>query len=192
MEANFDPKLYENREIRIEETKIPGLLKIDLVVNGDERGWFKENYQKTKLEAAGFPKEFKPVQMNVSANKEKGSTRGIHAEPWNKYVSVQQGKAFVAIVDLREGKNFGVVETMELTPDKAIYIPKGCGNSYQALTDNVIYAYLVDDHWSPEGKYLSVNLADPDLNIDWPIPLDKATISDKDKNTPFLKGIQND
>jgi dTDP-4-dehydrorhamnose 3,5-epimerase len=188
--TNYDTSLYENKEIRINKTKIPGLLQLDLVLNGDERGWFKENYQVEKLQKLGFPKEFVPMQMSVSANKEKGVTRGIHAEPWNKYISIQTGKIFAAIVDLREGPTFGEVEEFELTPDKAIYVPEGCGNSFQTLENDVIYTYLVDKCWSPDAKYKLINLADPEFDINWPIPLDEAIISDKDKGHPFLKDLK--
>jgi dTDP-4-dehydrorhamnose 3,5-epimerase len=186
---NYSSSLYENKEIGIKKTKIPGLLSIDLVLNGDERGWFKENFQREKLVAQGFPRDFQPIQMNVSANKERGVTRGIHAEPWNKYISIQSGKIFTAIVDLRKGKSFGLVETLEMTPGKAMYVPKGCGNAFQTLTSDVLYTYLVDAHWSPEAKYTLVNLADPELNISWPIPLNEAIISDKDKGHPLLKDL---
>jgi dTDP-4-dehydrorhamnose 3,5-epimerase len=72
---------------------------------------------------------------------------------------------------------------------KAIYVPKGCGNSFQTLTSGVVYTYLVDAHWSPESKYTLTNLADPALGINWPISIDKAIISEKDKTHPFLKDI---
>jgi len=187
---NYASDLYKNKDLKLHKTSIPGLLLIDLVVFGDSRGWFKENFQREKLVAQGFPKNFNIVQNNVSSNKNTGVTRGIHAEPWDKYISINSGKIFCAIVELRSNGVFGTVETFELTPGNAIFVPRGCGNSFQTLTDNVDYTYLVNDHWSPDAKYTLTNLADPDLHIKWPIPLDKAIISDKDKNQPFLKDIK--
>ena len=35
--------------MRITETAIPGLLVLDLDVHGDNRGWFKENWQREKI-----------------------------------------------------------------------------------------------------------------------------------------------
>ena len=188
--SNYNPALYENQELKIETTHIPGLLFIDLVLYGDERGWFKESFQREKLIQLGFSPDFEVVQNNVSSNNQAGATRGIHAEPWNKYISLSRGKAFTAIVDLRKGPSFGVVEAFTLTPDKALFVPKGCGNSFQALTDNTDYVYLVDAHWSPDAQYTQVNLADPELNIAWPIPLSQAIISAKDKTLPLLKDIK--
>lgn len=51
--------------------------------------------------------DFGPVQNNISFNASPGVTRGIHAEPWDKYISVATGKVFGAWVDLREGPSFG-------------------------------------------------------------------------------------
>ncbi|MEX0668600.1 MAG: dTDP-4-dehydrorhamnose 3,5-epimerase [Candidatus Saccharimonadales bacterium] len=187
MGAEMNPQAKSELEVR--ETDIPGLLDIDLVVNGDNRGWFKENYQAAKLHELGFPERFEAVQNNISFNAERGVTRGIHAEPWDKYISIAHGEVFTAIVDLRAGETFGVVETFHLDPSKAIYVPRGCGNSFQTLEDNVVYTYLVNEHWSPEAKYTMLNLADPDVAIDWPIPLAEATLSDKDKAHPLLKDV---
>lgn len=173
------------KELAVRETKIPGLLVLDLPVFGDDRGWFKENWQREKMVKLGLP-DFKPVQNNISFNKKRGATRGIHAEPWDKFISVAAGRVFAAIVELREGDNIGLVETFELGPSNAIFVPRGLGNSYQALEDGTVYSYLVNAHWSPEVKYSAVNLADKDLNIAWPIPLEKAEISEKDKNNMSL------
>ena len=61
------------------ETSIPGLVVWDLPVHGDSRGWFKENWQREKMSAAGLP-DFEPVQNNISFNDTVGTTRGIHAD----------------------------------------------------------------------------------------------------------------
>ena len=34
------------KELKVEKTNIPGLLVFDLPVHGDNRGWFKENWQR--------------------------------------------------------------------------------------------------------------------------------------------------
>jgi dTDP-4-dehydrorhamnose 3,5-epimerase len=132
-------------DVTISKTRIPDLLHIDLTVHGDNRGWFKENYQAAKLREAGFP-DFEPVQNNFSFNAEVGVTRGIHAEPWEKYISLATGRCFAAIVDLRPGDSFGTLETFELTPGNAIFVPRDCGNSFQTLEPNVVYTYLVNAH----------------------------------------------
>jgi dTDP-4-dehydrorhamnose 3,5-epimerase len=171
--------------LQVEETTIPGLLRVGLALYEDGRGWFKEGFQRAKLEAQGFP-PFEIVQNNVSFNAEVGVTRGIHAEPWDKYISLAHGRAFAAVVDLRGGGTHGRVETFELTPGNAIFVPRGCGNSYQTLTPDVVYTYLVNEHWSADAEYTLIQAFDPALGIDWPIPEADAIRSEKDRNHPPL------
>lgn len=176
------------KPLRAERTNIPDMLVFDLAVHGDSRGWFKENWQRAKQVGLGLP-DLGPVQNNISFNAERGVTRGIHAEPWDKYISVATGSVFGAWVDLRPGKSFGQVYTCVIDPSKAIYVPRGVGNSFQALEDGTAYTYLVNAHWSADLKktYTFVNLADPDLNIEWPIPLEQCELSEADKAHPMLK-----
>ena len=176
------------RELRVEVTPIPGLLVVQMPVHGDNRGWFKENWQREKMVAAGLP-DFGPVQNNVSFNDAVGTTRGIHAEPWDKFVSVATGRIFGAWVDLRAGPTFGAVFTAELDPARAVFVPRGVGNAYQTLEPATAYVYLVNDHWTPDAQYAAVNLADETAAIDWPIPLERAELSAKDRAHPRLADV---
>lgn len=176
------------KQLQVVETPIPGMVVLELPVHGDARGWFKENWQREKMTALGLP-DFGPVQNNVSFNDAVGTTRGIHAEPWDKWVSVATGRIFGAWVDLREGDSFGTVFTVELDPSRAIFVPRGVGNSYQTLAQDTAYTYLVNDHWSPDASYSFLNLADETVAIDWPIPLADVEISEKDKNHPRLAEV---
>ncbi len=176
-----------SKKLTAHETPIPGVVLYDLPVHGDNRGWFKENWQREKMVALGLP-DFRPVQNNISFNEKAGTTRGIHAEPWDKFISVATGKIFGAWVDLREGPSFGAVFTAVMDPSQAIFIPRGVGNAFQTLEDNTAYTYLVNDHWSADaqGQYTFLNLADETAAIEWPVPLAEAELSDKDKAHPRL------
>jgi dTDP-4-dehydrorhamnose 3,5-epimerase/reductase len=178
------------KDLSARPTTIPGLTVFTLPVHGDNRGWFKENWQRSKMVELGLP-DFHPVQNNISFNEKAGTTRGIHAEPWDKFVSVASGKIFGAWVDLREGDSFGAVYTQELDASEAIFIPRGVANSFQTLEDNTAYVYLVNDHWSAsaQSEYTFLNLADETVDIAWPIPLDRAELSDKDRAHPRLAGV---
>lgn len=183
---NFNPNEYN--ELTVTETPIPGFYVVKLPVHGDNRGWFKENYQKEKMEALGLP-AFEVVQNNFSFNDKRGATRGLHAEPWEKFISLANGRVFCAWVDLRAGDSFGRTFTLELNPGIAVFIPRGVANGYQTLEDNVTYTYLVNAHWSPDVKYVAVNLFDPALCIEWPIPQDQAVVSEKDLANPMLAEV---
>ena len=176
------------KALRANATPIPGLVVWELPVHGDNRGWFKENWQREKMVAAGLP-DFGPVQNNMSFNDAVGTTRGIHAEPWDKFVSVATGRIFGAWVDLRSGPTFGTAFTAELDPSRAVFVPRGVGNAFQTLEPNTAYIYLVNDHYSPDADYTSVNLADETVAIDWPIPLERAELSAKDRAHPRLADV---
>ena len=174
--------------LSVSPSPIPGLLVVELPVHGDARGWFKETWHRAKMTAAGVP-DFGPVQQNVSFNDAVGTTRGIHAEPWDKWVTVATGRVFGAWVDLREGPTFGAVFTIEIDPSRAVFVPRGVGNAFQTLEAGTAYTYLVNDHWSDDADYAALNLADETAAVPWPIPLADATISEKDLAHPRLQEV---
>jgi dTDP-4-dehydrorhamnose 3,5-epimerase/reductase len=178
-------------DLTIAQTPIPGLLLISLDLRRDNRGWFKENWQREKMIELGLP-DFAPVQNNISFNNRAGATRGIHAEPWDKLVSLASGRIFGAWVDLRAGDGFGRCFTVEMGPESAIFVPRGVGNAFQTLADQTAYSYLVNDHWKPSAResYTFVNLADETLAINWPIPLEQAELSEADKTHPRLADVK--
>ena len=152
------------------ETTIDGLEVHRLTVHEDNRGWFKENWSGQKLT---------PKQHNVSFNARRGATRGMHAEPWDKWVSVATGRVFGAWVDMREGSaTFGEKFTCEIGPDTAVYVPRGVANGFQALEDNTTYIYLVNQRYSPGGAFCSYK------EIAW--PLEPTELSAKDLEHPML------
>lgn len=174
----------------VERTAIPGLLVLRLPVHGDARGWFKESWQRQKMVALGLP-DFAPVQNNVSYNAEVGVTRGLHAEPWDKLVTVATGRVFGAWADLRPGEGFGRCVSAEIDPGTAVFVPRGVANGFQTLEPGTAYSYLVNDHWSADaqGAYTFVNLDDEQLGIDWPVPADQRVVSDKDRDHPRLADV---
>ena len=70
-----------------------------------------------------------------------------------------------------------------------MFVPRGVGNAFQTLEPNTAYTYLVNDHYSPDAVYASLNLADETVAIDWPIPLERAELSAKDRAHPRLADV---
>jgi dTDP-4-dehydrorhamnose 3,5-epimerase len=170
----------------VRPTAIEGLLVVGLDVHTDERGSFREAFQAEKLEALGLP-DLGAVQWNISVSA-RGTLRGIHAEPWDKYVHAVHGDAFGAWVDLRpDSATRGHLVTLTLEAGNAVYIPRGIGNAFQALSDPTVYGYLVNAHWRPGTVYPAVAWDDPELGISWPIlpPL----LSEKDTRNPRLRDV---
>lgn len=172
---------------------IPGMIEFDIPVHGDNRGWFKENFQKEKMFPLGFPEIFfqdNKLQNNVSLSR-KGVLRGLHAEPWDKYISVaDNGRVLGSWVDLREGNSFGHVYQTVIDASKGIYVPRGVANGFQVLSETVSYSYLVNDYWALalKPKYAFVNYADPALGITWD-DVENAEVSEADKNHPLLEDV---
>lgn len=189
MTAEFFEKPLAARQIEA----IPGMLEFDLPVHGDNRGWFKENFQKEKMVPLGFPETFfaeGKLQNNVSFSRQ-GVLRGLHAEPWDKYISVADGgQVLGAWVDLRAGDSFGHVYQTVIDASKGIFVPRGVANGFQVLSETVSYSYLVNDYWALElkPKYAFVNYADPTLGIEW-ADVANAEVSEADKNHPLLKDV---
>lgn len=164
--------------MKINTTSIKDLLYITSIdIFEDERGSFRTPFRSDM----GHPQLawFENRQWNISVNK-RGATRGIHAEPWHKFVHIITGKAFAAVIDLLPNETHGRMETFELDPTNALFIPRGCGNSFQAL-ENTAYAYLTSELWKADQKYPAINLDDPELAIDWPIKDPDRIISAKDR-----------
>ncbi|MCS4491238.1 dTDP-4-dehydrorhamnose reductase [Corynebacterium sp. ES2715-CONJ3] len=165
-------------------TPIKDLAIIHLDLHGDNRGWFKENWQREKFQNLDLAplalKYFRPAQHNISFNQRPGVTRGMHAEPWNKLISLAAGEVEGAWIDLRaDSPTFKTQFHCRLSPGEAVFVPRGVANGFQALTATS-YSYLVDAHWSPTAHYSFTNLDE----ISWPLPV--TEISEKDRHHPPL------
>lgn len=153
-------------------TPIDGLEVVALTLHADNRGWFKENWAGQGLV---------PAQQNVSFNAAAGTTRGMHAEPWDKWVSVAQGRVYGAWVDMRQGSpTYGETFGVEIGPETAVFVPRGVANGFQTLEDNTSYIYLVNQRYQPGGDYAFCSYRE----IDW--PLAPTELSAADREHPML------
>lgn len=172
----------------VHQTKFKGMLVFDLNIFDDPRGSFTEVWQTEAMQELGLP-AVEPKQLGISRS-HRGAIRAVHAEPYDKIIHVIEGRIFVGMADLRpESETFGQVDSFELDNTKMLFIPKGVGNGFQALSDEVLYCYCVSGVWSADkaysGQYVAVNYADPDLNIQWPIK--EQIVSLKDQQNPTLR-----
>ena len=168
----------------VQQTELPGVYTISRPSFPDERGFFREVYRKSDLDAIlGF--SFEPVQANHSRS-QKGTLRGIHVAPWHKLVTVAHGEVQQIVVDCRkDSPTFGKHVSVMLGGDNhsAVFVPAGCGNGFLVTSDEADYIYQVTDYWAP-GRELGIIYNDPDLAIQWALPA--VTLSDKDlQNSRF-------
>ena len=172
---------------------VNGVLVIELKVLGDERGYFVETFRQDKLEdALGYKVNF--VQDNESKSS-KGVLRGLHFQlaPYaqSKLVRVIEGAVLDVAVDIRKGSpNFGQHVAVELSDvnKKQMFIPRGFAHGFLVLTETAIFAYKVDNYYSPECDR-GLAFDDIDLNIDWQLPKKKLLLSDKDIHQPSLSEL---
>lgn len=168
--------------MKIVETKLPGVLLVEPVVFGDDRGFFMETWNKRELEAAGFAFQF--VQDNHSRSA-KGVLRGLHYQinqAQGKLVRVVSGAVYDVAVDLRRSSpTFGQWVGAVLSADnkKMLWVPPGFAHGFLTLTDHADFLYKCTDYYAPSEERC-IRWNDPDIAIDWPLNDMEPQLSAKD------------
>ena len=132
--------------------ELEGVLVFDRAAFSDERGFFKEVLRLSEVKRS-LGQEFIVKQVNHSRSV-KNTLRGIHVAPWNKIIYIPHGRVQSVLVDCRkDSPTFGKFQSTILGEENksAVFVPKGCGNSYLVLSDDADYFYLTDEEWAP-GK----------------------------------------
>jgi dTDP-4-dehydrorhamnose 3,5-epimerase len=170
-------------------TDITGLLVFEPTVFADSRGYFFESYNEKNLAGLGIDARF--VQDNESSSLY-GVIRGLHYQlpPYAqaKLIRVLEGKILDVVVDIRKGSpTYGRSYSIKLTArnKKQLFIPAGFAHGFSVLSKKAVVLYKCDNFYNKEYEK-GIRFDDPQLNIDWKIPVDKAIISDKDKILPLF------
>lgn len=177
--------------MKFTRTKIPDVIIIEPKVHGDSRGYFVETFRQGKLEEfLGYKISF--CQDNESKSS-KGVLRGLHYQLYpaaqTKLVRVIQGRVLDVAVDIRKNSpTFGQHVAVELSGEnkRQLLVPRGFAHGFVVLEDDTIFAYKVDNYYSPENDR-GIAFNDPFLNIDWILNHDELNLSDKDTKQPLLK-----
>lgn len=169
---------------------IPEVVLIKPTLHGDNRGYFAETFRQDLFEdALGYEVNF--IQDNESKSS-KGVLRGLHYQlsPYAqaKLVRVVDGAVLDIAVDIRKSSpSFGQHVAAELTSQNKhqLFVPHGFAHGFVVLSDSATFAYKVDNYYAPDfDRGIAFN--DPDLNIDWQLPLDMLQLSEKDQHHPNL------
>ena len=171
-------------------TAIPDVVIIEPKVHGDSRGYFVETFRQDKLE------EFLGYQINFCQDNEskssKGVLRGLHYQfpPYaqTKLVRVISGRVLDVAVDIRKNSpTFGKYVAVELSGEnkKQLLIPRGFAHGFVVLEDDTVFAYKVDNYYSPECDR-GIAFDDKNLNIDWILNHNELNLSAKDTKQPKL------
>ena len=171
-------------------TNIPDVIIIEPLVHGDHRGYFVETFRADKLET------FLRYKLNFGQDNEskssKGVLRGLHYQlpphAQTKLVRVIQERVLDVAVDIRKNSpTFGQHVAVELTADnkRQLLVPRGFAHGFVVLEDDTIFAYKVDNYYSPECDR-GIAFDDPALNIDWILNEEELNLSSKDTKQPKL------
>lgn len=172
-------------------TAIPDVILCEPTIHGDKRGYFIETFRQDKLESfLGFKVHF--CQDNESKSS-KGVLRGLHYQlppaAQTKLVRVIQGSVLDVAVDIRKGSpTFGKYVSVRLTANnkKQLFVPRGFAHAFVVLEDNTIFAYKVDNYYSPENDR-GIAYNDASISIDWGIDTTQLKLSEKDTKQPNLQ-----
>ncbi len=171
-------------------TAIPDVVIIEPTVHGDERGYFIETFREDKLE------EFLGYKINFCQDNEskssRGVLRGLHYQlapaAQTKLVRVIKGRVLDVAVDIRKGSpTFGKHISVELNSEnkRQLLVPRGFAHAFVVLEDDTVFAYKVDNYYSPENDR-GILFNDSSLGIDWIVKSEELNLSAKDKIQPKL------
>jgi dTDP-4-dehydrorhamnose 3,5-epimerase len=170
-------------------TKLEGIVLIEPVVHGDERGFMVESFSREAWAEFGVEVEF--VQHNHSRSS-RGTLRGIHfqTEPGQaKLVRCARGEIIDVAVDLRRGSpTYGQWEAHRLDDVKhrQLFIPVGFGHGFAVLSDEADVAYQVSSYYDPATE-AGIAWDDPEVGVDWQVS--DPLLSDRDTSAPTLTDV---
>jgi dTDP-4-dehydrorhamnose 3,5-epimerase len=183
--------------LTVKDLPLPGPKLVVTTRFEDDRGYFQETWNhRDFVDAVGFDVEF--VQDNESMSRAVGTVRGLHYQlppsTQGKLVRVVSGRLWDVVVDLRTGSpNYGRHTGVELDPHDGyqLWIPGGFAHGFVTLEPDTVIAYKVTDFHDP-GAERCVNWLDARLAIDWPVDIDAAVLSDRDRSAPDLDQLERD
>jgi dTDP-4-dehydrorhamnose 3,5-epimerase len=177
--------------MKFSETSLPGVILIEPVVYGDERGFFLETYRKTQFAEAGIHDDF--VQDNHSKSV-RNTLRGLHfQDPFGqaKLVRVFSGEVYDVAVDIRRGsptfgKWFGAF--LSGRNKLQLYIPAGFAHGFCVTSDEAEFVYKCSEYYHPETER-TILWKDPQIGITWPVT--DPLLSERDGRGALLADVRN-
>ena len=154
-------------------TQIPGVLIVEPVVFGDDRGFFLESFNEREMHSLGIDAHF--VQDNHS-HSQRNVLRGLHyqiRQPQGKLVRVVSGKVFDVAVDVRrDSPAFGKWVGVELSAEnkRMFWLPPGMAHGFIVLSDSADFLYKATEYYAPKAER-TILWNDPDLGIEWPLTI---------------------
>jgi dTDP-4-dehydrorhamnose 3,5-epimerase len=182
-------------------SRLPGVRYGAHVRHADARGAFREvwrasTFGEIRADAAGEPPGARPAfaQANLSTSAA-GVLRGLHFHRRQlDYWTVVEGRAFVALVDLRPAladRGGPVTETRTLGPDEWVVIPAGVAHGFLALEPLELLYLVTNEHDGSDE--LGFAWDDPTAAVPWPVVIEgpdgRPILSERDRSNPTLEEL---
>jgi dTDP-4-dehydrorhamnose 3,5-epimerase len=170
-------------------TRLEGVVLLEPVVHGDERGFMVETYRRDAWAECGVDAEF--VQHNHSRSA-RATLRGIHfqTEPGQaKLIRCARGKVFDVAVDLRRASpTYGQWEGHVLDDEnhRQLFVPVGFGHGFAVVSDVADVSYLLSSTYDPATES-GIAWDDPEVGVEW--PLSDPLLSERDRAAPSLAEV---
>lgn len=172
------------------KTLIDGVVIIEPRIFVDERGYFFESFSQREFNEKVRPITFVQDNENKSSY---GVLRGLHYQkpPYtqSKLVRVVDGAVIDVAVDIRnDSPTFKKWVAVELSSEnhRQLFLPRGMAHAMLCISPTCIFTYKVDNFYNRESEgFIAWN--DPDLAIDWQIPVNDIILSEKDCHHKPLK-----
>lgn len=167
----------------LQATPLAGVMVVQRLRLGDERGFLSRLFCADELQAAGWTG---PVaQVNHTRTARRGCIRGLHFQraphAEAKLVSCLRGEVYDVAVDLRPASpTYLRWHAVHLSADngRALLLPEGCAHGFQTLVDDVEMLYLHSAAYTPQAEG-GLHPLDERLAIAWPMPATEMSARDR-------------
>ena len=172
------------------KTDIEGVVIIEPRIFKDARGYFFESFSQREFDEKVRHIDFCQDNESMSSY---GVMRGLHFQrpPYtqSKLVRCVKGAVLDVAVDIRKGSpTYGKHVAVELTEDnhRQFFVPRGFAHGFAVLSETAVFQYKCDNFYHPEADG-GISILDDSLGIDWKIPTEHASLSEKDTKHDLLK-----
>ncbi|MBI5366803.1 MAG: dTDP-4-dehydrorhamnose 3,5-epimerase family protein [Planctomycetes bacterium] len=170
--------------LKVEKTKLDGVLLLTLEEFSDHRGGYVELFNEELYRKAGIDLRF--VQDDISTSG-RHVLRGVHGdqETW-KLISCLHGAFYFVVVNhdpthaqYRQWVSF----TLSDRNRRQVLVPPRFGNGHLVMTDTAIFHYKQTTYYNPAGQF-TVRWDDPAFKIWWPVK--NPILSQRDEYGHFV------
>lgn len=175
---------WHDDAVRIEQTELADVLLLIPQPFRDDRGLFTRTFDVEIFEEyLGVPGAGAAFLQDSQSRSGRGVVRGMHGRRGRgeaKLVRCAHGAVFDVLVDIRPGSpSFGRQQAFRLDDAEFhhLYVPPGFLHGFQALTTTADVCYRIDRPHDP-AEDIGVAYDDPDLGIEWPLPV--SVVSPRD------------